>query len=102
VWTICAVQTVRTARRRDFGAHRRWATRMFAATYAGTTLRLWSLLLVGGQVAVLGSDADAAFDRAYYVVTFLSWVPNLVVAEWWLRRDAAGRSLAATGSRSSA
>ena len=36
------------------------------------TLRLWPLALI----ALLG-----AFDRAYLVVPFLSWVPNLVLAE---------------------
>jgi hypothetical protein len=25
-----------------------------------------------------------AFDRAYLLVPFLSWVPNLLVAEWYL------------------
>ncbi len=29
-------------------------------------------------------DGDIAFDRAYLLVPFLSWVPNLLVAEWYL------------------
>ncbi|GAA1505755.1 DUF2306 domain-containing protein [Nocardioides humi] len=84
-WLACAGAAYRTARRRDLAAHRRWAIRTFALTYAGVTLRLQTILLVTLQVA-LGGDADLAFDRAYYVVTLSSWVPNLLVAEWYLRR----------------
>lgn len=83
-WIGCALLALRTARRRDIGAHRRWAIRTFALTYAGVTLRLQTLLFVAAQVA-LGVDADAAFNRAYYVVTLSSWIPNLIVAEWYLR-----------------
>ncbi len=33
------------------------------------------------------SSTRAAFDRAYRLMPFLSWVPNLCLAELWLRRD---------------
>jgi uncharacterized membrane protein len=85
LWLVCAAMAYRRIRARDVEAHRRWAIRTFALTYAGVTLRLQTLLFVMVQVA-LGVDADAAFDRAYYVVTLSSWIPNLVVAEWYLRR----------------
>lgn len=90
VWLASASQAYRAARRRDFGAHRRWAIRTFALTYAGVTLRLQTILFVTLQVA-FGADAGAAFDRAYYVVTFSCWVPNLLVAEWYLRRERRAR-----------
>lgn len=85
-WLVAGASAYRAARHRDFGAHRRWAIRAFALTYAGVTLRLQTILFVTLQVA-LGGDADVAFDRAYYVVTFSCWVPNLLVAEWYLRRE---------------
>lgn len=84
-WLGSATCAYRAARSRDFTNHRRWAIRTFALTYAGVTLRLQTIVFVTLQVA-LGADAGAAFDRAYYVVTFSCWVPNLVVAEWYLRR----------------
>jgi uncharacterized membrane protein len=101
LWTTCAVRAYLAARRRDIIEHRRWAIRMFACTYAGVTLRLWSLLLVGAMTAG-GVGLDTAVDVSYYIVTFLSWVPNVLVAEWWLRRSARRprRSLAATGRTS--
>ncbi|WP_418061521.1 DUF2306 domain-containing protein [Pimelobacter simplex] len=88
-WLASGTQAYRAARSRDFTAHRRWAVRTFALTYAGVTLRLQTIVFVSLQVA-FGADAADAFDRAYYVVTFSCWVPNLLVAEWYLRR--AGRA----------
>jgi uncharacterized membrane protein len=97
LWLACAAMALRRIRVRDVAGHRRWAVRTFALTYAGVTLRLQTLVLVAAQVA-LGVDGDAAFDRAYYVVTLSSWIPNLVVAEWYLRRT----SRAASPARRSA
>jgi hypothetical protein len=31
-------------------------------------------------------DFDSAFANAYAAVPFLAWLPNLVVAEWLIRR----------------
>ncbi|WP_369133851.1 DUF2306 domain-containing protein [Modestobacter sp. I12A-02662] len=71
-------------RRRDVTAHRRWMVRAFALTYAAVTLRLWLGVLMGAQSGVWGVDGDTAFERAYLLVPFLCWVPNLIVAEWYL------------------
>ncbi|REE99394.1 DUF2306 domain-containing protein [Thermomonospora umbrina] len=89
VWLAVAVAAHRAARRRDFRAHRRWALRVFALTYAGVTLRLWLIVLILAQP---GTDHEVAFDRAYLIVPFLSWVPNLLLAEFLLRRGSAPRS----------
>ena len=52
---------------------------MLALTYAAVTLRLW----LGVLVPLTGE-----FRTAYVFVPFLAWVPNLVVAELILRRQA--------------
>lgn len=85
LWIAGAVTAVVAIRRGDVAAHRRWMVRTFALTYAAVTLRLWLGLLIGAQ-GVAGVPAAIAFDRAYAIVPFLSWVPNLLVAEWYLRR----------------
>lgn len=85
LWVTFAAGALRAARRRDIAAHRRWAVRAFALTYAAVTLRLWLLLLIPLQTSLLGTDADAAWDTAYAAVPFLCWVPNLLVAERYLR-----------------
>jgi uncharacterized membrane protein len=84
-WIGCAITALVAIRRRRVVAHRRWMVRAFALTYAAVTLRLWLVALMGTQVAA-GVDQVIAFDRAYVVVPFLCWVPNLLVAELYLRR----------------
>jgi hypothetical protein len=54
--------------------HRRWMIRSWALTLAAVTLRLY--MLAPGM-----SSLDA-----YRAISFLCWVPNLVVAELYLRR----------------
>ena len=55
-----------------------------AGTYAAVTLRLWLAVLLTGQVALAGVPDQVAFQRAYLLVPFLAWVPNLLVAERYL------------------
>lgn len=57
--------------------HRRWMIRSAALTFAAVTLRLYLPLLF----ATLGEQAG------YVLVSWACWVPNLLVAEWMLRRQ---------------
>jgi uncharacterized membrane protein len=82
-WLTFAALGLRAIRRGDVPTHRRWMLRTFAMTYAAVTLRLWLVVLI----PLLGGD----FLRAYVIVPFLCWVPNLVVVELLLR----GRTAAA-------
>lgn len=86
LWIGFALTGLRAIVRRDVAAHRRWMVRTFALTYAGVMLRLWTSLLMA-FLALAGIDDPAAFDRGYLAMPFLSWVPNLLLAEWLLRRD---------------
>jgi len=94
LWLAFAGTAVRAIRHRDVAAHRRWMVRTFALTYAAVTLRLWLGVLIAAQTALAGVPGQVAFDRAYLLVPFLAWVPNLLVAEWYL---AAGRRFPAAG-----
>ena len=90
VWGVATGRAWRLARRRDFVAHREWMIRSFALTFAAVTLRLYL------PIAQL---LPVEFDDAYRAISFLCWVPNLVVAEAYLRRkgrarDAGGAQLA--------
>ena len=89
LWVGFAVTAYRAIRRGDVRAHRRWMVRAFSLTYAGVMLRLWMPLLVVLQVTVQGVGPQTAFDRAYQLIPFLCWVPNLLVAEWFLSKDRA-------------
>ena len=61
-----------SAVRRDFVAHERWMIRSFALTLAAVTLRLYLPI-----APVLGYP----FMPAYVAISWLCWVPNLIVAE---------------------
>ena len=64
--------------RRQVGVHQDWMTRSYALTTAAITLRLY---LVAAMLLHL------PFVNAYRAISWLCWVPNLLVAEMiiWLR-----------------
>lgn len=62
---------------RDFVAHRAWMIRSYACILAAVTLRIELPLLI---------MAFRDFPQAYAVVAWSCWVPNLLVAEWLVRR----------------
>ncbi|MBE1875475.1 DUF2306 domain-containing protein [Myceligenerans sp. TRM 65318] len=89
LWVVFPVLGFLAIRRGDVATHRRWMVRGFALTYAAVMLRLWLGVLMGAQ-GLAGVPDGVAFERAYAIVPFLCWVPNLVVAEWYLRRRGNG------------
>ncbi len=62
--------------RRDFATHERWMVRSFALTFAAVTLRIY--LPIGLELHPDG------FVLPYTIIAWLSWVPNLILAEVWL------------------
>ena len=86
LWLYFTSQGWLTARARRFDEHRRWMIRSFSLTFAAVTLRVYMPL---AEAAGL----DGA--QAYVAVAWLAWVPNLVLAELYLRRGAARLEAAA-------
>ncbi|WP_404434424.1 DUF2306 domain-containing protein [Microbacterium lacus] len=87
LWLITGWRAYRSIRRGDVPSHNAWMIRNYALTFAGVTLRIWlPLLLLGPLVLGLPWEFDAAFANAYAAVPFLCWLPNLLVAEWLIRR----------------
>jgi uncharacterized membrane protein YozB (DUF420 family) len=78
----------RSAVKGRFVEHRRWMIRSWALTLAAVTLRIYL-----PTVGVLELD----FLPWYRAIAFLCWVPNLILAEIWLRQS----STAASSSSSS-
>ena len=79
LWLGTTAQAWRFARARDFVRHRRWMTRSYALTFAAVTLRLYLPVVF---------IAHWNPDVGYRAIAFLCWVPNLIVAELWLRYGA--------------
>lgn len=79
LWIFFTAMGVKTARQRNFNAHRRWMLRSFALALSAITLRAWKLALV---LAFHPRPMDV-----YRIVAWLGWTLNLVVAEWLIRRQ---------------
>lgn len=73
---------IRCAMAGDLDAHRRFMLRSAALTFAAVTLRLY--------LPVLFARFD--FQTVFLIVAWMCWVPNLIVMEWVIRRQAARRS----------
>lgn len=89
LWFVSAVHGLRTARQRRFGEHRIWMIRGFALTSAAVTGRLWGLLLG----ALIQPADDAAGLLVFATANWLSFVVNLLVAEWWIQSRGYTRAL---------
>jgi hypothetical protein len=90
LWLLTAVAGYRMARQRRFAEHREWMIRSFALTWSIVVNRVWLVLwivILTPQVGTTFGGDDAAMTQAAAgVSTWLSWVVNLLVAEWWLQR----------------
>ncbi|KQW86362.1 DUF2306 domain-containing protein [Brevundimonas sp. Root1279] len=75
-WFTTTVLGWRKAVAGEFGQHRRWMIRSLSLTFAAVTLRIMLPL-----IPLTGLD----FVEGYRWVAFLCWVPNLLVAELWIR-----------------
>lgn len=67
----------REVRARRFREHRRWMIRSYALILAAVTLRFELPLL---------AMSLGAFEPAYRIIGWACWVPNLLLAEWIVRR----------------
>ena len=68
----------RLIRAQQFRRHREWMIRSYALMFGAVTLRLWLPLFI---IAYQGQ-----FLPAYRWIAWVSWVPNLLVAELYIRR----------------
>ncbi|HVG97024.1 MAG TPA: DUF2306 domain-containing protein [Chloroflexota bacterium] len=92
LWLFTAGAAYVRIRAKQIESHKRWMIRNYALTFAAVTLRLW---LIGLQAL-----AGVPQLEAYITVAWISWVPNLLVAEWIVERSrrplgAAGRPVPA-------
>ena len=72
-WLFTGLMAYLAIRRRDIHGHRRWMIRNYALTFAAVTLRTYLGLFFA---------AGVKFEDFYPAVSWLCWVPNLVLAEW--------------------
>jgi uncharacterized membrane protein YozB (DUF420 family) len=79
IWFICTWLAYVRIQQRDIQAHRQWILRSFALTLAAITLRIY---------VFLGSwSFDLEQPTSYATIAWLSWVPNLIICELYLRAN---------------
>ncbi|MGC2558937.1 MAG: DUF2306 domain-containing protein [Terriglobales bacterium] len=77
LWFGTGLQAYRSVRKGDIQAHREWMIRNFALTLAAVTLRI--------ELPVMLALLHWPFRVSYITVSWLCWVPNILVAEWMVR-----------------
>lgn len=78
VWFYVNARGLQAVLGRRYGEHGRWMARSYALTFAAVTLRLY--LPIGGALGL-------NFQQVYVATAWISWIPNLIVMELWLRRS---------------
>ncbi|MGB5822111.1 MAG: DUF2306 domain-containing protein [Saonia sp.] len=77
VWLYTTLKAYFAIRKGDVQLHQGFMIYSYAACFAAVTLRIW-LPLLG---YVFGD-----FVTAYRIVAWLCWVPNIIVAFFWVRK----------------
>lgn len=77
-WLVSTGIAVKHAIAREISQHREWMIRSFALTLSAVTLRIY----LSGFFA-----AGYEYEVASPWLGWICWVPNLIVAEWWIRRS---------------
>lgn len=78
LWFYFTAMAFDRIRKRDVIAHRNWMWRSYALTFAAITLRVY--------IFFVSWSYDLHQPQAYATLAWLSWVPNLLVAEWFIHR----------------
>jgi uncharacterized membrane protein len=80
LWLFTTARAYIAIRSHEEARHRRWMIRSYSLTLAAVTLRIYLPLSLA-----LGIP----FADAYRVISWLCWVPNIILAEWLARRTEA-------------
>jgi uncharacterized membrane protein YozB (DUF420 family) len=78
LWVYFTYEAYRFIRQRKIESHRAMMYRSFALTLAAITLRLY--------IFFLSDQYNLSQPTGYATLAWLSWVPNLIIAEFIIRR----------------
>ena len=73
LWIATSVIAYTSVRSGDYAAHRGWMIRSYALCLAAVMLRIY--------LPIFGV-AGVPFELSYPAISWLCWVPNIIVAEW--------------------
>ncbi|WP_342718384.1 DUF2306 domain-containing protein [Bacillus paramycoides] len=78
-WLTSAYQALHRVKNKKIKDHRNWMIRNYALTFAAVTLRIWLPLFI----VLFGIEQ---FELSYAIIAWLAWVPNVIVAELFIRK----------------
>ena len=78
LWFAFTLKAVLAIRKKDIRAHRRFMIRSYALTLSAITLRTWKIILSGLFVIDI--------HTLYQIDAWMGFVPNLLLAEWLIRK----------------
>ncbi|KAI9463094.1 hypothetical protein F5148DRAFT_1286225 [Russula earlei] len=79
LWFLFTWKGVVAAKQKRFAEHRQFMIRSYALTFSAITLRMWKIIL---------SKSFPIDPVALYMIdAWMGFVPNLLVAEWLIRRE---------------
>lgn len=74
-WIVTTSMAYRHIRAGNVRIHQDWMIRSYALTLAAVTLRIY---------LPISQISGYPFEEAYQAIAWLCWVPNLVIAEWFI------------------
>lgn len=77
-WLYTTIIAYVAIRKKEINNHQRWMIRSYALCFAAVSLRIYLPLFIGG----FGME----FLEAYKIIAWLCWVPNLLIAEFFIVR----------------
>ncbi len=77
VWLFTTFKAYASIIRKDIEEHRKWMTRSYAVTFAAVSLRIGLLLALFDLLT---------FEEIYPALAWLSWLVNIVIAEYLIVR----------------
>ncbi|MEO7964790.1 MAG: DUF2306 domain-containing protein [Gemmatimonadaceae bacterium] len=85
LWLATTMQAYLRIRAGGQRSHRRWMIRSYSLTLAAVSLRIY---------IPLSEAFGIPFADAYQVIAWLAWVPNLIMAEWFVLERRSGVEVA--------
>lgn len=80
-WLTTTILAYATILKGNQDAHRMWMIRSYAVAFAAVTLRIYLPLF---EIAL-----GMGFNQSYPIIAWVSWVPNLFVAQLFIQRKSA-------------
>lgn len=77
LWWFFTVKAMHAIWQKQFIIHEKMMTRSFALALSAITLRAWKVIIV--------YSFDTAPMDTYQIIAWLGWIPNLLIAEYYLR-----------------